>query len=216
MEDRPALETFADLSSSGSATLPLGDSLEPAWRSARETLFLEQLQRAVAQVINPNLIEFYRAAPGQADLRIDYRVVPQGNLYDYEAETKSPAQEHEERAFYRSTGVQGLFRGYDVIWEVVLESREGWPVRWRTVTPVVPMRSYLPHPEDPEWAPYAVVLHARFLEVSNQVIQGMGFPAQAAPERYTFRDLLPNEDRSRESTLQELPQLAATYHARHR
>lgn len=196
LRDRPELLTAVELSSNQSATLPLGEVFDADWLLKREDVLLSRLSDATAGALNPNLIQFRKATSPHPDLRVQYQIKPQGNLYLYSTGT---SRTQFERAMKKNSEdiVRGLIRGYDVEWQLTLHPRGTRETfSWEIGSVAAPSLNYDQRPGDPEWAPYAVVLHSAFVDISDELISKIGLQPPPKPRGFLFREVdLVQDDR---------------------
>ncbi len=173
IEREPQLREIAALSPTRSAILPHLQAFEPEQAAARAQLIYDRLAAAVQTAIHPDILRLRQVVPGeQAMLEVRYRIAPSGVLYLH--------KEAGER-------VKGVIRGYEIKWEIVVRPPGGVPPLSHSVEPQpLNMLKYKADTNDPEWAPYAVLLYSAFHDFSDQMIRSFALDPGPAPGTFAF------------------------------
>jgi hypothetical protein len=211
LRDEPRLKEIAEGAPGKTAILPRGQVFAADQTALREAVILTQLREALAKVLKSDLLALVPAEAGEpARIEITYRVYAPGRLYRYvqsgpfglgdwpkgrqdedpiilpgvdgQPGVKLPRPRH----WFGET-VKGLVRGYELEWEITFRppGREGEQV-WRLPSKPADQLKYDRERGDPDWAPYAIMLHSGFVDMSARLVKGFGLEAQEPPDRYSF------------------------------
>src|SRR5262249_37313575 len=148
-------------------------------------------------------------------INIVYRIRPSGRLYLYTGmEGEEPDEEPEppERPGPRfpdlprpirvprlprtAEKTKGLLRGYEAKWRITVRPVGGKEHVWNLGSVPLTRLTYDSKPSDPEWAPYAVLLHSGFYGLAGKLIGSFGLDPGQPPDTFTFEGKARWKDRA--------------------
>ena len=170
----PELKDIASNNAGKSAICELGETFAPEQVKLRENIIMERFSKALGAVLNADLLELH-AADGQSppQITLAYHIFPAGDFYRYTKDDK----------------LSGLLRSYQMQWSILIKQPTSDKVFEKEFSAkplnTLNMRR---QPDDPEWAPYAVMLYSAFHDLSGRFIASFGLEAPTAPDSFTFSD----------------------------
>ena len=185
LEQKPELARLASVRPDRSAIQPPGEVFDRKHDYLRQQLIFDRLQKALAREIGHDVVKLL---PAQGDdrpaIEIGYHVFATGQL---SLQTRTTAGQ---------TRTVGLLRHYGVHWTIRVcpgGTNKVFVRKW-SGRPLQGLR-YLPEPDDPDWAWYAIGLYAAFHDLSSQVIRAFAIDPGPAPSRFGFEDGVPTPAR---------------------
>jgi hypothetical protein len=174
------LKDIADRSSEKTAILPSGSTFNKEQSARREQIILTQLRTAVNKVLQADILSL---APVSEDeepvLLVAYHSYPSGSLYTY-TNTEHP------RFGPETETVKGLLRGFKSDWTITVRPPGGETRMCKLESRPALQLKYDSEPNDPDWAPYAIILYSSFDDMAARLVAGFGLDPTRPPDSYTF------------------------------
>jgi hypothetical protein len=169
----------------GTAIVDLGEAFSEDQKHRRESLITDRVEAAVRRVIGPGFVKFVSEfTESAAVLDVSYKVYPSGAIYIGSKSSRDPFQYFKGNAGKTYTG---LVRGYDLDWSFVVKAKESDESKeFGFESSPASELSYEERPGDPDWAPYALLMHSSFYDMSNRLIGGFGIPPSPLPRGHRF------------------------------
>jgi hypothetical protein len=179
----PQLKSLVD--TNGTAIVDVGAAFSEDQKHRRESLITDRVEAAIRRVIGPGFVKFVSEfSESAAVLDVSYNVYPSGAIYIGSKTSRNPFQ-----YFNRNAGktYTGLVRGYDLDWSFVVKAKESKQTKeFSFESSPASELSYDERPGDPDWAPYALLMHSSFYDMSNRLIGGFGIPPSPLPRGHRF------------------------------
>ncbi len=190
LDEKPELKTVADQSSGKTAILPPGDTFTAENTRTRESVILGRLRDSVQKMLGADVITLAPVTAGEAPvMEVTYHAYADGSLYLYTttSENQFGLQPMEE--------VKGLLRKYEVSWVITIRP-PGTDQTYESKLGSVAGSQihYDSRPEDPSWAPYAIILYSAFNDMSKR------WPATSPPAPKRWRGRRPRRRRTASPT----------------
>lgn len=181
VEQNPELKALANKSLNKSAILTFGDVFKDQYIKLRETVILECIRNTVSKVSNKELMNIISDATKEniPVLNIKYKIIPDGSLF----------------LFTKESSNSGLLRGYKIEWEVGL-SIPSIKKQLNERISSKPLRelNYYAELNDPDWAPYAVIILSSFYDFSAELVSSFGFKKPEVPKYFKYNDATVKEE----------------------
>jgi hypothetical protein len=197
MQINPELKRIESASPAHTAIIDLGGVFTREQIERRERIILDRLKSAVQSVLDADIIQLEPCAKGKAgtdkprcQIYISYRTYPSGTLYLY---TKSTTINGRPVTSAGPDETAGLLRGYAMKWSLAIAPDDASkPYTLQLDSSPMSQLRMNGSPDDPAWAPYAVMLYSAFHDFSNRLIGSFGMEAPRSPNRFRFDDAVGN------------------------
>lgn len=176
----PELKDIAARQADGTPILPRGAVFDAAQIQRRERVILQRLGAAVQQGVRDDILTLRAAEPGQTPvIEVAYHISAQGNLYTYTM-LDSPAPDAQRK-------VKGLLRGYVIDWTITVRPPGAGKAHVCQLGSLPASNlNYEATPNDPDWAPYAIILYSGFYDMSARLIRNFALDPGKPPNAFTF------------------------------
>ena len=158
---------------------------EPSFQS-RQKWVARQFSWALEQALQFSAFKLTAAAnPETAPIRIDYQLRPTGGRIIYEVKKLGPNQG--TKAVWGT--IEGTLASYVVDWDITVDAHDGGtPWQLKFTTAATKDLSITGRPDDPPWAPYAILLHSALLGLPDEIMKQLGATPPGRPKAVAFAD----------------------------
>ncbi len=158
----------------GTAIIGPGETFDSINVKRRQSIIIERLQDSFKNVLSSNIISFKKGDdPKNSEMVISYDIHPTGHLFKYTAEGVT----------------QGLLKSYEITWKMSIQPGHGELYQYYAKSNPQSQLTLRGQPDDPDWAPYAVILVSAFYDFSSKIIKGFGLTPSMAPDSFTFDEV---------------------------
>lgn len=183
-QTEPEVKALADKSPDKSAILAPGGAFEADQVSRREAVILARLKDSVERMLGADILTFEPVQGGaEPMLLVSYHTYPNGDLLLWTQTSGGPNPALQKRT------VRGLVRKYLFDWTITIRPPgKTEPTVFKLTSSPAESLHYRSQPQDPGWAPYAVVMYSAFYDFSGRMISEFGLKPPPAPNSFSFND----------------------------
>jgi hypothetical protein len=189
-QSEPEVKAIADKSPDKTAILAPGGAFESDQVSRREAVILARLKESVEKMLGADILTFEPVQGGaEPMLLVAYHTYPTGDLLLW-TQTGGGAI-----PLFRKRTVRGLVRKYLFDWTITIRPPgKAEPTVFKLTSSPAESLHYRNQPQDPGWAPYAVVMYSAFYDLSGRMIREFGLQPPPAPNSFSFNDAVGSVD----------------------
>lgn len=185
-DQNPKLKEIEASSSDHTAIIGVGETFSKTQIERRQGIIVDRLREALGTVLDSDIIQLEPCKPqAECQINVIYRTFPSGGLYLYTTSSYDSSSPWGKT----KTETAGLLRGYDMNWRISIKPQgASVPYVIKLESAALSRLRMDASPDDPAWAPYAVILYSAFHDFSSKLIKNFGLKAAPPPNSFSFAD----------------------------